>query len=357
MVNNPHPIIESIVWTDQGVQYLDQTRLPWQEHYVITKDVETIAEAIERLEIRGAPALGVAAAYALVLSAAEARAENILRLRFEKAAERIRRTRPTAVNLFWAIQRMSMVLEKNKGSPVQEIIEALLKEALSIHEEDREMCRRIGRHGMSLIPDLAGILSHCNTGALATGGEGTAQAVITTAFSHGKTIRVYADETRPLLQGARLTAWELRKYGIPVTVIADNTAAVIMKERKVDLVIVGADRIAANGDTVNKIGTYALALLAQFHGIPFYVAAPVTTIDLATGSGDLIPIEERAATDLSIVAGTKIIPDDVSVYAPAFDVTPHRLISAIITDCGVLYPPFEEGLKNIRIHPAPLPDD
>ena len=299
------------------------------------------------LKIRGAPALGVAAAYGIILATQHLHIETLQELSdaVERGASQIARTRPTARNLFWALERMRSVCRLNRQESSPHVRQRLLDEALAIHREDREMCDAIGKYGAEVVPDPAVILTHCNTGALATGGEGTAQSIITTAFKQGKKVSVYVDETRPLLQGARLTTWELQKKGIPVTLITDNTAAFVMARKKIDLVVVGADRIAANGDVVNKVGTYNVAIIAKEHGVPFYVAAPTSTIDPGTEHGGLIPIEERDPIEVTEGFGRRTAPAGTSVYSPAFDVTPHLLITAIVTECGILRPPFFDSIR------------
>ncbi len=340
--------MKSIEWIHGRVRFIDQTRLPAEEVFVETESLDVLAEAIRTLKVRGAPALGVAAAYAILLGTQHFQEEDPQKFsaEFERSAAIIAQTRPTAKNLFWALERMRSVCRLKITDKTAEIKKALLAEAIAIHREDAEMCAAIGTHGASLVPDPAVILTHCNTGSLATGGEGTAQAVITTAAAQGKKISVYADETRPLLQGARLTAWELQKRGIKVTVIVDNTAAFVMARKKIDLVIVGADRIAANGDIANKVGTYSVAILAKEHGIPFYVAAPGSTIDLGLPDGSSIPIEERDPREVTEGFGVRTVPVGVEVYSPAFDVTPHSYVTAIVTEKGILYPPFENTIAS-----------
>jgi len=338
--------MKSIEWLGDRVRFIDQTRLPSEEVYVETDDLAVLAEAIRALRVRGAPALGIAAAYGILLGTQHFRTGDSREFvaMLERAALTIGRTRPTAKNLFWALERMRGVCRLTIEKGAEETKKALLVEALAIHREDAEMCEAIGRHGAELVPDPATIITHCNTGSLATGGEGTAQAVITAAAAQGKKVSVYADETRPLLQGARLTVWELQKKGIPVTLIVDNTAAVVMASRKVDLVIVGADRIAANGDVANKVGTYNLALIAEAHGIPFYVAAPGSTIDRSASVGADIPIEERDPAEVTEGFGKRTAPAAARVFSPAFDVTPNALIAAIITERGILRPPFGDAI-------------
>ena len=329
-------------WGDRGVVIIDQRLLPEScvERELTT--LEEVCDAIRTLAVRGAPAIGIAGAMGLVVATATTsrtpREEFLGALR--KNAEAIRATRPTAVNLPWALSRMTRVAEAASGSP-DEIRKRLFDEATAILAEDRAMCRAIGEHGVSLIKLGARIGTHCNTGALATGGIGTALAPIYLAAERGLKPQVFADETRPLLQGSRLTAWELSQAGIPVTVLADSAAATLMRDGKIDLIIVGADRIAANGDVANKVGTYALAIAAKHHGVPFYVAAPSSTVDPATATGAEIHIEQRAADEVRRTGGALTAPTDVEVYNPAFDVTPASLITAIITDRGLHRAPFE----------------
>jgi methylthioribose-1-phosphate isomerase len=325
--------LEWIGGADGFLRLLDQTRLPGE---VVFRDCRTVAEvwkAVRNLEVRGAPAIGVAAAYGVVIGAQAGDATA--------AIARLRTSRPTAVNLFWALDRMQQLLD---AAPPK-VVEAMLAEARRIDAEDQEVCSLIGQHGAGIVPDAAGVLTHCNAGALATAGRGTALAVITEAFDRGKRLRVYVDETRPLLQGARLTAWELVQHGLDVTLICDNMAAQVMREGKVHMVVVGADRIAANGDTANKIGTYGVALLAHAHGIPFYVAAPTSTFDLKCASGDDIPIEQRDPREVTHGFGAATAPTGVNVYNPAFDVTPARLIAGIITERGVVQPVDAENVR------------
>jgi len=338
---------KAIIWADGHLRILDQTRLPGETVYMDVDGAEALAEAIRHLRVRGAPALGVAAACGVALEAQRFSTDNPAQL-FEHLRQTIlllASTRPTAVNLFWALDRMKRILEFHNDASASTIRERLLHEARSILEEDQSVCRRIGKNGAALLPDPASVLTHCNAGALATAGIGTALGVVYTAAESGKTVRVYADETRPLLQGARLTAWELSQAGIAVTVICDSAAAVLMAQKRVDCVLVGADRIASNGDTANKIGTYALAVLARHHGIPFYVAAPLSTFDSAVPSGSSIPIEERPASEIVMGLGRRTVPEGVEVFNPAFDVTPHTFITAFITENGVLHPPFDDISK------------
>ena len=340
--------MKSIEWIGGKVRFIDQTKLPTEEIFIETDDPGVLADAIRTLKIRGAPALGIGAAYAVVLAIQQPDIGTHQELvnAVDVTASHIARTRPTARNLFWALERMRSVCRLNPQENVTGLRQLLLAEALAIHKEDRGMCDAIGRFGAELIPDPAFIFTHCNTGALATGGEGTAQSIITTAFAQGKKVSVFADETRPLLQGARLTVWELQKKGIPVTLITDSMAAYVMATKKIDLVVVGADRIAANGDVVNKIGTYSLAIIAKEHGVPFYVAAPTSTIDPDIADGRLIPIEERDALEVTEGFGRRTAPVGTNVYSPAFDVTPHPLITAIVTEQGILRPPFSDSIRS-----------
>lgn len=339
--------IKPIQWLDNRVRIIDQTRLPTKLVYLDLDDYPAMAEAILHLRVRGAPALGIAAAYGLVLGAQKIKAKT--RDEFLDKLGQISRalaaTRPTAVNLFYALHRLESIA--NKYDSISEIQQALLKEAHSLAQEEESANRQLGKHGVELIKDNATILTHCNAGALATGGYGTALGVIYAAWEAGKKLQVYADESRPLLQGARLTSWELTQMNIPVTLITDSMAGYFLKQKKIDLVIVGADRIAANGDVANKIGTYSVAVLAMENGVPFYVAAPTTTIDLSIASGEQIPIEERSPEEVTHLQGVAIAPDGVKVANPAFDVTPHHYITAIITEKGIVREPYEDGLKKV----------
>ena len=336
----------SVEWRNGLIRFIDQTKLPHLETYVETADHRVVGEAIRALQIRGAPAIGVAAAYAMVLSANDETIGSVQELNneFYSAFNYLSQTRPTAVNLFSSLERMRRVFEQNTRADLKNMRRLLLMEAKHIHQEDIDACRKIGEFGATLINQGATILTHCNTGALATTGTGTAQSVITTAAKQGKVARVFADETRPLFQGARLTVWELMNEGIDVTLITDGTAGLLMQNREIDLVIVGADRIAANGDTANKIGTYPLAVLAGRHSVPFYIAAPTTTFDARARSGRNIPIEERNPADVTDVNGVRVAAQGVKVFAPAFDVTPNELISGIVTEVGVLKPPFGQSI-------------
>ncbi len=341
--------VTTIEWIDDHIRLIDQTRLPTELVYLDIDDLPHLAEAIQSLRVRGAPALGIAAAFGLLLTAHRFRGEDAAELlrHLRDAADLLRRTRPTAVNLGWALDQMMQVAEQHIHEPVAAIRRALHDKAMALFESDRRVCRQIGEHGAGLIPDGARIITHCNTGALATVDWGTALGAIFTAHAQGKKLHVWVDETRPLLQGARLTMWELMHEGIDATLICDNTATFVMQQRKIDLCIVGADRIATNGDTANKIGTYHLAVAARHHGIPFYVAAPISTIDFTLDRGEQIPIEERAAEEVTKGFGRQTAPDGARVYSPAFDITPNGLITAIITEAGVLYPPFREAIPQL----------
>src|SRR5437868_7655799 len=334
-------MIKTLEWTDEGVLFLDQRKLPTEESYVTCSTYEEVADVIRKMVVRGAPAIGVAAAMGIALGTRDAEGDHVSELRrnFDQICETLGETRPTAVNLFWAIERMRRRFEQLVDSPPEQLKQALIKEAQQMYVEDIAACEAMGRHGATLMPASGGVLTHCNAGALATCGYGTALGVIRAAVEAGKKIQVYADETRPFLQGSRLTAWELMKDGIPTTVISDNMAGAIMKQGKIGAVVVGADRIAANGDVANKIGTYTVAVLAKEHGIPFYVAAPFSTVDLETPDGSKIPIEQRAAREVTHIAGKPIAPDGVRVENPAFDVTPAKYVAAIITDRGVAKAP------------------
>ncbi len=337
-----------IEWQGENIRMLDQTLLPLEEGYIELPDIPSLCEAIKALRIRGAPAIGVAAAYGLALGAnsinTDSKEEFLNKL--DEVSKTLAATRPTAINLFWALDRMSRVAQA--GSTVSEIKAALMNEVKLIEQETDEADRRMGKFGADLIEDGFTILTHCNAGALATAGYGTALGVIKAAHEQGKKIQVFADETRPLLQGARLTTWEMMKAGIPVTLITDNMAGHFMKAGKIDCVVVGSDRIAANGDVANKIGTYSVSVLAKEHSIPFYVAAPVSTIDYSIKSGDDIPIEERDPIEVTCVRNARVAPEGVKVASPAFDVTPHQNVSAIITEEGIARDPYTESLGKIR---------
>jgi methylthioribose-1-phosphate isomerase len=366
-------MFKTIEWTEDGVRMIDQTRLPTEEVYRTCRNYPEVAEAIRTMVIRGAPAIGVAAAMGIALGVKQSPARTLdeLRADLEKISDAISKTRPTAVNLFWAIKRMRAVFEESLGSSgdvliadrpgargagrsettaseagkVAQLKARLVEEAQRVLAEDIAVNKAMGRHGAALLGDSATVLTHCNAGALATGGYGTALGVIRAAVEAGKKISVFADETRPFLQGARLTAWELAQDGIPVTLITDNMAGHFMKQSKIQAAIVGADRIAANGDVANKIGTYTVAVLARENGIPFYVAAPLSTVDLSLASGEEIPIEERSPAEVTHWAGVPTAPENVAARHPAFDVTPHRYVTAIITERGIARDPYTESLK------------
>ncbi|MDA2923455.1 S-methyl-5-thioribose-1-phosphate isomerase [Acidobacteria bacterium AH-259-L09] len=338
-------MIRTIEWTDQGVVMIDQRLLPTEEVYNTYQTVEEVAEAIKTMVIRGAPAIGVAAAMGVALGVNNLTSEENLQENFARICQTVHDTRPTARNLFWAIERMKDVWERHKESPLQEIQAALKEEAIAVHREDIEINRKIGEYGKQLFSEKTNVLTHCNAGALATAGYGTALGVIRAAVESGKDIQVFADETRPFLQGSRLTAWEMMKENIPCTLITDNMAGHFMKSGQVQAVIVGADRIARNGDVANKIGTYSVAVLAKEHGIPFYVAAPLSTLDLDTPTGEQIPIEQRDSKEVTEIKGQVLAPSSVTVANPAFDVTPNRLVSAIITEKGIARAPYDKSIQ------------
>src|SRR6204780_4201275 len=342
-------MIQTLEWTDNGVRFIDQTKLPTEETYFTCATHEQVPDVIRTMVVRGAPAIGVAAAMGIALGVKNSKAETVadLKRELDQICDLIGKTRPTAVNLFWAIRRMQEKFERVRIRPIAQIKRDLIEEAQRMHAEDIAANQAMGRHGATLMPSEGGVLTHCNAGALATAGYGTALGVIRAAVEQGKKIHVYADETRPFLQGSRLTAWELMKDGIPTTVIADNMAGAIMRQGKIAAVIVGADRIAANGDVANKIGTYTVAVLAKEHGIPFYVAAPISTVDLACANGDMIPIEQRNAKEVSHIAGKQMTPDGVSIENPAFDVTPAKYVAAIITEHGIAREPYGESLRGL----------
>ncbi|MDQ2975736.1 MAG: S-methyl-5-thioribose-1-phosphate isomerase [Acidobacteriota bacterium] len=345
-------MIKTVEWTNEGIRMLDQRLLPSEEKYLMLRSYEEVAEAIKKMVVRGAPAIGVSAAMGLALGAGQSVGTSVADLEddFSYMCQVMSQTRPTAVNLFWAIERMRERFNREKGTTteVEKIKDSLVEEALAIFREDIEANRALGRFGAELITDGDTVLTHCNAGALATAGDyGTALGVIRGARDAGKRVAVIADETRPFLQGLRLTAWELAKDNIPVTVITDNMAGHVMKSGKVNVVVVGADRIAANGDAANKIGTYMVAVLAKKHEIPFYVAAPVSTLDLSLQTGAEIPIEERDRKEVTHIGGHQLAPDGVDVQNPAFDVTPNELITAIITDKGVARAPYIDSLRNL----------
>lgn len=339
--------VKSIQWRQTYVELLDQTLLPNKEVYLKIDNVASMADAIKRLAVRGAPAIGIAAAYGLVLGAKNIPANDFdtFMRELKKIARQLIATRPTAVNLNWAIRQLLDIANGSKNKSIEQILLALEERSVQIHQEDKILCKKIGNFGASLFKkNSVNLLTHCNAGALATGGQGTALSVIYELFRRGKTVHVFADETRPLLQGARLTAWELQKTGIPTTLICDNMAAMVLQKEKIDAIIVGADRIAANGDTANKIGTFNLALLAKTFHIPFYVAAPYSTFDLTINSGDSIPIEERSPDEILRIGGRQFAPDGINIYNPAFDVTPNELITAFITDKDILRSPFSSKI-------------
>src|SRR5512146_2042921 len=339
-------MVKTLEWTDDGVRFIDQRKLPTAEVYVTCRTYEEVAEAIRNMTVRGAPAIGVAAAMGVALGVRDSQAGHLAELRreFEQICETLAATRPTAINLFWAIQRMRDKFAVLAELPLAQVRQALITEAQRMYLEDIAANEAMGRHGAALLPAAGGVLTHCNAGALATCGYGTALGVIRAAVESGKKLHVFADETRPFLQGSRLTAWELMKDRIPTTVIADNMAGAMMRQGKIGAVVVGADRIAANGDVANKIGTYSVAVLAHEHGIPFYVAAPWSTVDLETPDGSQIPIEQRSPREVTHVGDRQIAPDGVQVENPAFDVTPATYVAAIITERGVARPPYAESL-------------
>ncbi len=345
-------MIKTVEWTSEGIRMIDQRLLPTEEKYLTLRSYEEVADAITKMVVRGAPAIGVSAAFGLALGASQSVGSSVadLEFDFDYMSDVMGATRPTAVNLFWAIERMRDTFRKAKAetTDVETIKKILIDESLKIFNEDLASNRRLGAFGAALLADNSTVLTHCNAGALATAGDyGTALGVIRGARDAGKRIAVIADETRPFLQGARLTAWELQKDEIPVTLITDNMAGHVMKSGQVDAVVVGADRIAANGDAANKVGTYMVAVLAQKHNIPFYVAAPISTIDLNAANGDAIPIEERDRLEVTHIRGHQLAPDNIGVQNPAFDVTPNDLIAAIITDFGVARAPYIESLQKL----------
>jgi methylthioribose-1-phosphate isomerase len=342
--------MKPLEWIDGSIRFLDQTKLPLEEVFIKTDDVAVIADAIRRLAIRGAPLIGIAAAYSVALASLQIKKTEADEIRsyLQSTIDVLASTRPTAVNLFWALKRQRRVLDEWQTNSTADLQKRLIDEALLIHHEDFEMCERIASLGLELLPRSCSILLHCNAGALATGGRGTSLGIVTKAWEEGKLKSVYIDETRPLLQGARLTAWEMKQANIPAILIVDSAAAILMKQRKIDAVIVGADRIAINGDVANKVGTYNLAVLAKHHEIPFYVAAPISTIDFNMKTGKDIPIEERNGKEVTEVFGKRIAPEGVAVYSPAFDVTPNELITAIVTNQGIVYPPFSDSIQNLQ---------
>jgi methylthioribose-1-phosphate isomerase len=342
-------MLKTLEWTDAGVRFIDQTKLPTEETYVTCRNYQEVADVIRNMVVRGAPAIGVAAAMGVALGVQQAAAVDIVELRrqFGTICETLAATRPTAVNLFWAIRRMKDRFEELASLPIPQIKQELIAEAQRMYAEDIAANEAMGAYGATLMPATGGVLTHCNAGALATCGYGTALGVIRAAITEGKKIHVFADETRPFLQGSRLTAWELMKDGIPTTLISDNMAGAMMRQGKISAVVVGADRIAANGDVANKIGTYTVAVLAKEHSIPFYVAAPFSTIDLGTPDGSTIPIEQRSATEVTHLAGKRIAPEGVGVENPAFDVTPAKYVSAIVTERGIARAPYDDSLREL----------
>jgi methylthioribose-1-phosphate isomerase len=353
-------MIPTLEWLPTGVNFLDQTKLPLEETYVLATDYKQVATVIRDMIVRGAPAIGVSAAMGVAIGIDRSTATTIPALTEEVAiiAKTLAETRPTAVNLFWGIDEIRNLYNTlaAKNTPIPEIKTAVVAKARRMYDEDIAACRQLGSHGAALLPMEGTVLTHCNAGALATCGYGTALGVIRAAIEQGHKIDVFADETRPFLQGARLTAWELMKDNIPTTVLCDNMAAALMRQGRVQAVVVGADRIAANGDTANKIGTYGVSILAKEHGIPFYVAAPWSTLDLATAHGDLIPIEQRAATEVTHSNGRQMTPHGVSIENPAFDVTPAKYITAIITERGVLRAPYEQSIQQMAKQVAARPE-
>lgn len=349
-------MIKTLEWTSQGVRFIDQTRLPTEEIYVTCRTYQEVATAIRDMVVRGAPAIGVAAAMGIALGVKQSTAQDAAALRTElgQICRAMGETRPTAVNLFWAIRRMQQKFETVAKQSLNQIRSTLVEEAQQMLLEDIAANQAMGRHGATLMPSSGGVLTHCNAGALATCGYGTALGVIRAAIESGKQLHVFADETRPFLQGSRLTAWELMKDGIQTTVIADNMAGAMMRQGKIKAVVVGADRIAANGDVANKIGTYSVAVLAREHSIPFYVAAPWSTVDMNTPTGEQIPIEQRSHREITHHAGKQVAPDGVLVENPAFDVTPGKYITAIVTESGIALPPFAESLKELAAASAAM---
>lgn len=340
--------VETLYWKDNCVCILDQRRLPKEKVYIRCAQYQDVVNCIRDMAIRGAPAIGVAAAWGIAQAVNQSKftdSKSFFKY-LDKVYADFANSRPTAINLFWAIERMRNCVQKLKDKSLPVIRQALSKEAKKIFQEDIENNRKLGDWGAKLLPKQANVLTHCNAGALATAGYGTALGIIRSAFKQGKIKKVFVDETRPYLQGARLTAWELKEEGIPAVLITDNMSGYMMKTEKISAVIVGADRIAANGDTANKIGTYSLSILARYHNIPFYVAAPTSTIDLATPTGEKIPIEERSIQEVIKIGTYQIAPENIAVRHPAFDVTPHNLITAIICEKGIIYPPYQKNIKN-----------
>lgn len=343
------PHLKPILWENRKLHIIDQTLLPGVLNHIPITTLKEAEDAIKLLKIRGAPALGIFAGFALLAIVINEKPKNVQEAIqiINHSADAIKKTRPTAVNLFWATDRILKVVHNSSHEALKTLLNKVEQEALNIYHEETKACLQIGIYGNTLMKNSSTLLTHCNAGALATGEYGTALSPIYIAHEEGKTIRVYADETRPLLQGARLTAWELQYAGIPVTLICDNMAGQVMKEKKVDMVIVGADRIARNGDTANKIGTYSLSVLAKYHGIPFYISAPSSTFDFNISNGSQIPIEERNSEEIYFFNDKRIAPEGVSIYNPAFDVTPAENITAFITEKGIIYPPFDKTISKI----------
>ena len=349
MANDTDMAIQSIEWKEDHLRIIDQTYLPKREVYSDIKDVGRVWEAIKKLRVRGAPAIGIAAAYGFYMGIKELPESNFesFWVEAERVAEYLEGARPTAVNLKWALDRIKTTLRANKDKPIEEIKEIALETAKTIHDEDKRICKKIGEEGVSLVKKNSKILTHCNTGSLATGQYGTALSVIFHAHEAGKKIEVWVDETRPLLQGSRLTAWELKNAEIPNKIITDSAAGSLMQRGEVDMVIVGTDRVASNGDTANKIGTYPLAVLAKENEVPFYVAVPLSTIDMEMESGNEITIEERDGDEITSFNGSQVAPKKAETYNPAFDVTPHKYITGFITEKGIVEPPFDKGFKKL----------
>ncbi|HEX6981674.1 MAG TPA: S-methyl-5-thioribose-1-phosphate isomerase [Balneolaceae bacterium] len=346
---NTDTAIQSIEWRDDHVRIIDQTYLPKREVYTDIRDVGRMWESIKKLRVRGAPAIGIAAGYGFYLGIKDL-PENSFQsfwVEVKRVAEYLETARPTAINLKWALDRIKSTVQAHKDKDISEIKEIILKTAQTIHDEDKRVCKKIGENGIELVKKKAKILTHCNTGSLATGQYGTALSVIFHAHERGNKVQVWVDETRPLLQGARLTSWELMNAGIPMKLITDSAAGALMQSGEVDLVIVGADRITANGDTANKIGTYPLAVLANENDIPFYVAAPLSTVDMKLENGNNIPLEEREGDEITHFNGSHVAPKKAETYNPAFDVTPYKFITAFITEKGIIEPPFDKGFKEL----------
>ncbi|MGA7219341.1 MAG: S-methyl-5-thioribose-1-phosphate isomerase [Candidatus Sulfotelmatobacter sp.] len=342
-------MIQTLEWTDHGVRFIDQTKLPTEESYVTCTTYEQVADVIRSMVVRGAPAIGVAAAMGIALGVRNSTAGNTAELKrdLDEICDTMSKTRPTAVNLFWAIRRMREKFESLGARSIAQIKQQMIEESRRMHAEDIAANQAMGRHGAMLMPSAGGVLTHCNAGALATAGYGTALGVIRAAIEQGKKIHVYADETRPFLQGSRLTAWELMKDGIPTTVISDNMAGAMMRQGKIAAIVVGADRIAANGDVANKIGTYTVGVLAKENDVPFYVAAPLSTIDFDCPDGSRIPIEQRNSREVTHIGGKQMTPDGVGIENPAFDVTPAKYVTAIVTERGIARAPYKESLAKL----------